>query len=303
MVEPVDPLEGGVLDVVQALPAGVVSGRERLDGLGVVADHFGLHLSSVGTECASPGTCCSEMYAGLVWSYCFIVSFAFGSRFAPLQLALVAVGYYFFRRSKRILVVGAIISWIVSQSILILRLSLDEGGQGGFGLIPSTAALGRLTPLETTGCTILNVFSGGFMMAEAMSVPAQYPEMYKLSSYSPLPSAIDEFNRVRAAEVRFNVFAPFGSVAEAWHFGWGYVALFMMIVTLALALGDYLWIRRGPAVGAIMIAPLMFAFIRMYQYQLRSTVRWMLLGVAAILVVDLLVSRQRLRAASPTAAR
>jgi len=133
---------------------------------------------------------------------------------------------------------------------------------------------------------LLNLTEGVFVVAEGFARNAEYPQIYKVLSFSPLPSFIDRFSDInRLYQVRLSVYAPFSGVTEAYFFGAGYVVLL-----IGIYLGSF-WVYRrvmernkylGLAVGLLIL----LATIQIFAYPLRNSLKplWVgnIVGIAAL---------------------
>jgi hypothetical protein len=133
---------------------------------------------------------------------------------------------------------------------------------------------------------LLNVSEGAFVVAEGFARAASYPPIYKILSFSPLPSFIDKFSEInRLYQVRLSPYAPFSGITEAYFFGPAYLTALIVIY-----LGAF-WIYRrvternrylGLAIGLLVL----LATVQVFAYPLRNSLKplWMgvVIGVVAL---------------------
>ena len=133
--------------------------------------------------------------------------------------------------------------------------------------------------------TVSNLFGGGLVLSEAaLKAGTSYPLVFKVLSFSPLPSFIDKFQEVRAIyDVRINVYGPFSTYAELYWFGALWYALFMLIVVVSLRQSEKAWRLNGGGLVVKGLAILSFALTAYghmftHQYPIRSSLRWIILS-------------------------
>lgn len=135
--------------------------------------------------------------------------------------------------------------------------------------------------------TFGNLFGGGLVLSETMTrLGTAYPLSFKVLSFSPLPSAIDNFAAIkRIYEVRINVFGPFSAVAEGYWFGPGWLAAFFFIVAQSLKCVENMWqeskasnAARKQILAYIAFGLTLYGHVLMHQYPIRSSIRWIWLA-------------------------
>jgi hypothetical protein len=107
--------------------------------------------------------------------------------------------------------------------------ALGGRGLGEFGLtaLPSILA----SPIHLEGGQWINmlssIFQGAFITGDGLDYTADFNPIYKMLSFSPLPSAIDNFSfYLSLYEIRLHAFVPMGAQTEVIFFGPAYTALF-----------------------------------------------------------------------------
>ncbi len=131
---------------------------------------------------------------------------------------------------------------------------------------------------------LLNITEGVFVVAEGFARNADYPAIYKILSFSPLPSFIDKFSAInRLYQERLSVYAPFSGITEAYFFG----PIFMGIL-VGVYVGAF-WVYRkvlernnylGLAVGLLIV----LSVTQLFSYPLRNSLKpaWMAIGIGLI---------------------
>ncbi len=140
-----------------------------------------------------------SILVGIEFLYAFLISIAFDSRFAALQLVAMAGTLFVSRRGRTFRsFLGPAIPLVLSLQVYATTMTLRLGGErwgessmNDFGLKPFAANFFSTSFLDPklADFTLINVFAGGFVIADAWLYPKfQYPLKYKILSFSPLPS-------------------------------------------------------------------------------------------------------------------
>ena len=159
---------------------------------------FGWQLTLAVSGCSRSGA--------MILSIFIIFSSLFAQRSHPLRQTLLAL-----------------------CAVWLYCSALAGRGLGEFGL---TALPGILAaPLQLEGEQWINmlssIFQGAFITGDGLDYTADFNPIYKMLSFSPFPSAIDNFSTYLALyEIRLSAFVPMGAQAEVIFFGPAYTALF-----------------------------------------------------------------------------
>lgn len=222
--------------------------------------------------------------AGLVTLYALVLTLAFDSRFTVVILALTALTLQLTsrRRIEPAAVVAGFMAVVAYGVVLSIRRGVGLGVISSLGLagVAQALAQGAVLIPNLVLFGLFNFFGGGFVMAEAFRMgTVTYPIAYKLLSFSPLPSALDGFDAVRSAQVRVNPSAPFSNFAEVLHFGPFYWLLMALLLGFVLHVTTRFWQRsRKDGTAFLVLIPMCYGLLKMQQYPLRHTVRWLLMS-------------------------
>ena len=263
--------------VVYLLGFEFVSGIIRSTVFMYVLSIFGLFLALTGNSQLSK--CVLLSFA----IFYFVLFLSFDSRFAAAFPAFLcfayAVGNY---RAK-----GLVIPALVLLCAAVLMYSLNGRGMGDQGVSAIAHTFGSTfagPPLETLGSLILNITEGIYETSESLQMNASFPEIYKILSFSPLPSAVDGFRNINELfQIRLHEFMPMSGAGEAFHFGAIYivalVAMIIAVVRIHLMLA-----RRNPAMFLMCNILVTFSIYHMLAYPLRNALHFAWLAVALSLV-------------------
>ena len=228
----------------------------------------------------------------LLFVYSFLFTIAIGSRFILIHLSLITLTVFLMRKKITISVVLLALLTLIAYGTLMAQRYVNVA----YGIRPFFDVLfsGDFLVLGYYLFSIYNFFGGGFVMAEAFQRERLfYPLRYKVLSFSPLPSIIDGFSKIRHYEHRVIPTGPFNSFAEVYHFGWGFFIFLIVFLAVLLYQATKLWRRaNAPIYVFILLFPLYYAVLRMQIYQLRQVFRWFVLALFIAVVMNTLTHRK-----------
>lgn len=230
--------------------------------------------------------------------YPFLFALAENSRWAPLYIAGMLAVILIFGEIKRYyfsLVFFGSLGFLVFLKVLVGRNTPYQGLGGTvevLRIIFSDFQLGRWT-----AGFFLNIFAGAQSLANALLIGPQYPDVYKLLSFSPTISALDHFDKiVNIYVVRITPVVPMNTYSEALFFGVPYF-LFLLVILIA-------WLRtmtrlsfRRDTIGTAFMVFSYWAIFYLSQYPVRNSMRLIYLSLLiGVLVNGILSTKARIRA-------
>lgn len=160
-----------------------------------------------------------------VFSWQLAIAIGGASRSAAVILGIVVIFSSLFAKKAqpfRQAFLGLCAGWIYCAA-------LSGRGLGHFGLtaIPSILA----APTQLDGGKWLemlsSIFQGAFVTGDGLDYSADFNPIYKILSFSPFPSAVDNFSYyLPLYGINLNPFVPMGAQTEVIFFGPIYTALF-----------------------------------------------------------------------------
>jgi len=229
----------------------------------------------------------SPFLKSITWitSLCyFLILLSSHSRTAAFVPGLMAVYYTVLRPKGRGIIMP--VMWIMTILALTSALAGRSTSEHGLSAIPFSL----VRPFVDTGGVdisqiILNFFEGVFVTAESFQIKGNFPTLYKILSYSPLPSLIDGFSLIQAkSEHRLHDYVPMSGVGEAVNFGWWYVVLLIGVVTLIVRTHLRL-AKDSPVIFLTCNFLIMFSTYLLFSYPLRNALRFGWLAFAISLLV------------------
>ncbi|GAB4033244.1 hypothetical protein GCM10028809_34190 [Spirosoma gilvum] len=164
----------------------------------------------------------------------------------------------------------------------------------GFSEIFSNLHDSNLNELLKEGFILENLFGGAWIFYIGQNMGGNYPDTYKILSFSPTPSSIDNFDKYLKFQHRINVFVPYSSNLEVYMFGIQYIVIYFLIIYITLRFLN-LMVSRNRNIGYILCMPAYLFFIANQQYPLRNYFRFFLLsGVMCFLYLTLFKKKQKL---------
>lgn len=174
------------------------------------------------------------------------------------------------------LVLLALITYI---TVLVGRSSLYQG----ISQIPRNLSKAvSITSSETelsyySSFSFQNLFEGSYIFYQGAEIPTTYPFEYKLLSFSPLTSSLDNFDKYLKHTHFINPTVPYGSFLEVYHFGINYIAFYFLILFFSLRTLNKL-VLQSPLLGYLVASPAYLFFIANQQYPLRNYLRFLLIS-------------------------
>lgn len=118
--------------------------------------------------------------------------------------------------------------------------------------------------------------------------------MYKILSFSPLPSSIDGFSNVAGNELRLSTAAPYSAWAEAFYFGWGYFLVLLILFSTFLFVVDRLYRFVGRYGRTAIVSWVLLVNQLIVQYPIRNSFRFLLFSILICFLIEI-VLRKRYR--------
>jgi hypothetical protein len=209
----------------------------------------------------------SAMY---LFGAAFLVRIASPKRSTAFSIGLIIVGYF------------------TVLSVLGGRVSFQHGlsSLGSYAENVSIAyeRIGFLGPL-------LNLTEGIFTTAEIFSREATFNVTYKILSFSPLPSFIDGFDRIRdSSMVRLHEYVPMGALQEVYLFGGWYMIMYFVIVSFAARVNLRQMCRSmslGGMFNNIIIAGAWYIGLA---YPCRNALRFQVISIIVTIIIEIHLS-------------
>jgi hypothetical protein len=219
----------------------------------------------------------------------FLYQLTAHSRKAVMYLVVLAIIPATIRKSKSALLV------MIIPIILSLMICLGGRNYGDHGL----SSLGETVPIienyvqKNPAAGFLNIFEGAFATTEMFNRHPSSSLRYEVLSFSPLPSFLDGFDKIRKGEMhRLGRFAPPPAIYEASAFGLPFIILLFLPQIFAGRLAVRL---IGRANTALVVTANMLMALSTYlefTYPIRSVYRYFLLALLLGLLAAFTQSRR-----------
>lgn len=133
---------------------------------------------------------------------------------------------------------------------------------------------------------VLNMTEGIFVLAESLVQDPTYATIYKVLSFSPLPSSIDKFQAANDLyQVRITQYVPLSGYSEAYFFGFAYISFLILFFFLAIRIYKKL-LPKNQYVALACGLLILLAFVQLFAYPLRNGLKalWIatIVGSAAL---------------------
>jgi hypothetical protein len=232
------------------------------------------------------------------YSYILLFEAASISRWLVVQLAIPAI-ILSFRTRYRIFLIPILVVLLVP--VFAALKDVREERVLGIDVLLSSITTGVSVNGDFIVDAIGNILGGGLVVSEAAErTGITYPGQYVALSFSPLPSAIDGFDRWRSYEQRINIYGPFNVYSELYWMGWPWYLFYLSIVFYSARQCDIVEVgRRSGLVPPLMaLAPavlLYYGVLLGTQYPLRNSLRWIVISYLIALCVKAFAIRPNWR--------
>jgi|GEM_PF-5965752 len=161
-----------------------------------------------------------------LFSFLYLYNLSAHSRYAAVQIFAFGIAIFILSTKYR----KSIALACACIFIFSIIYALDGRNNGPHGLTTFKTNITNFTgdsTLHTLKFALLNLMQGIFSTGDSLAIYANHEPLYRILSFSPLPSFVDEFSHLReCCEVRVNTYTPMSSIAEAIHFGPVYVIIY-----------------------------------------------------------------------------
>ena len=217
--------------------------------------------------------------------YPFLMVFAQNSRWAPLYpMGSVAIGLIFGKRKLEKLLTIITMGFISFALFLKVLVGRGTSYQGLLG----TWEIFRLISSDEQAARFLrsipfNIFQGTQNFANTLILAPEYPTAYKLLSFSPTISLIDNFARQVIHTAKITPVVPINAYGEAYHFGFAFFAALLFIF--------FVWLRyvtiahlKGGIIGSAISLAAYWVIFYISQYPLRNSMRFIYISLLVTLI-------------------
>lgn len=207
--------------------------------------------------------------------YALVLKLAINSRWAGLIIASLLLSKIFiYNKSKHKfrIVFSIVIIFLIYATVLSGRQKSQGILSIGSNLITATSNIGTLL-----NKSVFNVFAGAVNLSIAFDQEVHYPRNYKIVSFSPLISKLDNYDDLaNRYQVRINRFVPYNYYTELIKFGNPYIFLFFLF--LFILFYNIEKVRNKNFITYLSLSViLIIAFFMMQQYPIRNIQRFMYL--------------------------
>ena len=146
-------------------------------------------------------------------------------------------------------------------------------------IVPNFFDISSLTTIDKLFTIYQNVFFGVMNFDIALNYNPQFSTIHKFLSNSPLLSVMDGFREISEEFVyRINVYTPFGSYAESYHFGIFFLVYFCFLQILNIFLVS---IKTNSANFLFYLPATVFSYLSIIystQYSVRTSTKYIFLS-------------------------
>lgn len=240
------------------------------------------------------------LLACAAWFFWFAFYLSAGSRVAAVMFfSAMAIQFLISRGKTSIiyLLVGFFGAFIIMMIALATRASGEYGVSNFFGAISYFS--GKVA-VDFAIFSWVNFMQGIFITSDGIIYDHFYNTDYKFLSFSPLPSFIDSFDKVRqGSQIMIYSTVPMSGIAELYHFGISFFAFYIIALIFILRAAHKSFGSKFYYLTAFANFYIFIMFIIMNSYAIRNSFRQTLLAYAVIVGTGLFVSIKKALAREP----
>lgn len=220
----------------------------------------------------------------------FTITFAGHSRFT-VAFAGATAGILFVSGKRRLAGIFGVLALIAYSSALAGRNS----GTHGLSVIWSSALTGLSPSFEQIQRIITNFFEGVYNQGEVfLHIHREHPDIYKMLSFSPLPSFIDGYSsNALPSQLRYHTFVPIGATSEVLMFGWQYALIYWSFVAIIYRIVIKSFSSSNIYIPIVALVIFLFAFYAQFTYPTRWVVRPYILAALIALTPNIIALLRR----------
>lgn len=233
--------------------------------------------------------------AALAATPLFLFGLAFqlanSSRTAVVLLIVpAAIGWIVLERGRLLVSLGFLLTAVYVLSASLGGRVINQFGIGSIGAILATPLDGSYT---TPSQVLFNLLQGIFVTMDGFMVPGEHPEIYKILSFSPLPSFIDGFDQIKSTSIiSLGAAVPMSAVTEAVRFGPVYAAIGALLLFLFLR-QSIKSARISPLIYIFTVPATMMLFVQINAYPVRNVFRQAVYVYAFMLIASHFAKKRR----------
>lgn len=213
-----------------------------------------------------------------------VIELAVNSRSAGLIISGLLVSVFLFDKKsllKHVKIVGLLLLIFLSyRSTIFGRSRTTQGVSQIQDNLLNTNNRGKSLKVDFL---LENLFGGVQVFLRAKDLSGDYPQQYKILSFSPLPSFIDKFKQYNKYQNRISWYEPYSANVEVYHFGYWYCFIYFLILFYGLRQMN-LMVKRDKFLGYLISLPGYLFFLVNQQYPLRTSFRFFLMSVLISIV-------------------
>lgn len=203
------------------------------------------------------------------------------SRLSSLYFGVMAIILYFSNKNMNNKIIFPILL-IISYFCLLNSLTGRSLGFHGFSAITKFfdniyLAFVNGEYLNSFG----NIFEGAFVHGESFEfLNYQYPQIFKILSFSPFPSLVDGYNtNAHHYSLRLHTYVPMGATGELLIFGIQYVFIYFMIVFFSIYTSIKVFNKNYLVVFLISLFLIILASYLQFTYPIRNILRFLYIAI------------------------
>lgn len=169
-----------------------------------------------------------------------------------------------------------------TQGISAIYSNISNGINGAAFLFP-----------KILGSTFSGAWNFDLTLQKFDSKTVVYDAEYKLLAFSPLPSTLDGYDEIKDRNIlKILSYAPVGAFGELYYFGILYFLLFLLFLFFSLRFCNRVVIKHN-LLGILVVSPFYLFFLKIQEYPIRNSFRYILLALVAGYILNKLRSTNK----------
>jgi hypothetical protein len=231
------------------------------------------------------------MLAFPVYAFCALFGLANSSRMAVVMFAIPGLmGWLMLRRGAWLV---GLLSGAMALHVLRAVLLGRSAREFGFASIPGVLWAPFEADPSLNTKLLFNLSEGVYSTMDGLQRMTDHPLIYKVLSFSPLPSSIDKFDTIqRTYLVMLGRVFPMSAITEAILFGWPFIVLGAL--TLFLLVRVSIRTASLSPIAYIFTMPIIIlSFIQANAYPVRLVYRQSIYILVLLIIVGVIAKRRR----------
>ena len=226
--------------------------------------------------------------------YPLLLIFVQNSRWLPMILVIGLIVFHLYSSRRRIFY-----KFFLLSLTLVCYLKAMVGRNTRFQGLADTFEIIKKIEIDMIFAYIsgifLNAFQGAINLANTFNLDPKYPLSYKLTSFSPFPSFVDNYAKIaQSAKIPLSPFVPVNAFGESLSFGIVYFIVFLLCIFIWLRVASRVVLSKNNMFSVFVLGFSFWITMQQSQYSFRTSFRQMLF-ISCLCIIYILINRIKLK--------